>query len=109
MAISPEMLEEKLNALRATFKSQVPGNFAQLDEACRRVMENGGEAALKDMLLVAHSLGSTSALLGFAQMSSDARALETGVRSLLEAGGQPTEEDKIALRRLLDALKAAGQ
>ncbi|RMF17930.1 MAG: hypothetical protein D6758_05385 [Gammaproteobacteria bacterium] len=106
-------LEEKLAQLSQNYLDNLSGRMADLDSHWRCLTEAHRSDALRDAMIVVHSLAGSARTFGFPEVSETARALELALRELEEDGLiLPLPSHKLdglnALReRLLSAVQEA--
>lgn len=110
MSISPELLEEKLNALRATFLRQLAEKMALIEQCWPAVQRAADAQALHDLYHAVHSLSGSSGALGFAAVSEAAQRLDGFLRPLVQNATLLSAQHIQHIAPLLEDLKkAAGE
>jgi len=98
-----------LDDLRASFRDRLAERVGEI-EAAWEAVARGGDAspeALSQLLRLAHSLYGTAGTFGYPEAGLASRALEHGVREILDRPGPPRAADLAALGPLVSALRSS--
>ncbi|HEV2676782.1 MAG TPA: diguanylate cyclase [Aliidongia sp.] len=103
-----EDLQRRLAALRDNFVQELPQRLSRvrgLKPSTNAVWPDGVAA---DLRLLAHSIKGSAGTFGFTELSACAARLERLIAQSLAQAGDPTSDQKRAIRKAADGLTAAG-
>lgn len=86
--------EQKLAALKAEYKLQIPKKLADIGEDWNKLIEQWSAETFSILYRNVHSLIGTSGTFGFTELSRSARALEIALKPLLQTPAEPLKDDK---------------
>lgn len=108
MALSAEEFQEKLAALKASYRQKLPGQLREFEALAAPVI--AGDAAMqamRDVHAMAHKLGGSSGTFGFSAFSDAAHEIEKFSGVFLNSAGDMSATERQEFVRLLEALKQA--
>lgn len=108
MALSAEEFQEKLLALKASYRDRLPVQLEELEALAAPVIEGyANPENLAAVHALAHKLGGSSGTFGFAAFSAAAHDIEAFMGAHLQGDGQLPETERLKFGQLLEALKQA--
>lgn len=106
--MSDDEFRQMLAAVSAEFKAGLPARIAAIDDLWGRVLGGASPAgSLAELIRELHSLAGSAATFGQAEVGAAAAAAESRLEPSREAGQVPDEASRVAVSRLLEALRTA--
>ena len=108
MAEPPAGLRERLDALRARYKAELPGRIdgAKVLWAAVRDGANVG-SGLSQLYRAVHNLAGSGATFGYSDLSQAAQTLDELLQPLADAGTPPSKDQAEQIEALLNQIEAA--
>lgn len=107
MSSLPQVLQDRFAALQAAFLQQLQERLIELDLLWPKARASRSPADLKPVYIHVHSLGGSSAPLGFPEISEAAQAADAFLRPLASQAEPLTSKDIAGIERLLKQLGLA--
>lgn len=104
--MSAEEFGKQIEALRAAYRSELPGKLAQLDDLWRGLTSGALQPGrIADLRRGLHSLAGSARTFGVAGVGEAAAAAESWLEPYCDRGAVPGAAEQAEFQRLLDALK----
>lgn len=101
-------IADRLSALYAEYKQQLPGRLSQIETQLEAVLiDADNEAKLGDLLFSLHKLAGSGATFGFDEITRISRQWERFIQSKLKAKEPLSPEDRSMISSLLNELRQA--
>ena len=99
-------IEEKLQALRNEYASELPGQISDIYGYWERVLANPADQEAKNMLLrICHNLSGTGASFGFSTLSQRTREIEHCLRPVAEINHDIDNQELTKISDLISQLE----
>ncbi len=99
--------DAEFDALCADYAARLPTRIAQIEQAWQELRSDWKPEKAKSFYTMIHKLAGTGATFGFPGLTEVGRAMEDGLRPLLDAGAQPTDAELAPVSASLAKLKQA--
>ena len=100
------LLAEQLEAMHDAYAAKLPEKIRDLEETWDALSKNNWDLeGLTKLHRQAHTLAGSSATFGCIASSKAVRALELGVKKIMESGCPPTIEQRNQISQWLNSLK----
>lgn len=104
--LDPEELKRRLRAMHASYRTKVPAKIEAIEALWQRVRTAApADEARRDLFLAAHTLVGSAPTLGCEPLGAAARELEIALRAAFARNAPVSEDEALAIGRLVAALK----